>query len=125
LHDNFPDVPESAFFGSPASFQPTQRTEGVMNNLDLFAIFNHPCGFFGEGEALWYSQHNIGYAGTEPGDDFWQINIFGGYRFPRRRAALTLGLLNLTGQNYKLNPLNIYNELPRERTLAVRLDINF
>jgi len=34
-------------------------------------------------------------------------------------------LLNLADQNYKLNPLNIYNELPRERTLAVRFSVHF
>jgi tetratricopeptide (TPR) repeat protein len=125
LNDNFPDVPNTAFFGTPPSFQLKQRTEGVLNNVDLFAIYNHPCGFFAEGEALWYGQHNFGYAGTEPGDHFWQFNILGGYRFPRRHAELTLALLNLAGQNYKLNPLSSYNELPRERTLAVRLNIHF
>jgi tetratricopeptide (TPR) repeat protein len=125
LNDNFPDVPGNAIFGPPPAFQPKQRNQGVLNNLDLFAIYNLPCGFFGEGEALWYRQHNVGYAGAEPGDDFWQFNILAGYRFPRRHAELTVGLLNLAGQNYKLNPLNIYNELPRARTLAVRLNINF
>ncbi|HEY2083483.1 MAG TPA: hypothetical protein VGI88_11920 [Verrucomicrobiae bacterium] len=124
LNDRFPDVPSSVPLGF-VDFQQKQRLEGVLNNLSLFAIYNHPCGFFAEGEALWYAQHNIGYGGTEPGDDFWQFNLFGGYRFPRRHAELTLGLLNLTGKDYKLNPLNVYNELPRERTLAVRLNINF
>ena len=47
------------------------------------------------------------------------------HRFPRRRAEITLGLLNIADQNYKLNPLNIYNELPRERTLAVRFSVHF
>ena len=125
LNDNFPTVPTTIFFGSPPTFQPRQRTEGVLNNVDLFAIFNHPCGFFAEGEALWYGQHNFGYAGKEPGADFWQFNVFAGYRFPRRRAEVTLGLLNLSGQNYQLNPLNIYSELPRERTLAVQFNVNF
>jgi tetratricopeptide (TPR) repeat protein len=125
LNDDFPSVPNNILFGSPATFQPRQRTQGVLNNVDLFAIYNHPCGFFAEGEALWYAQHNFGYGGTEPGDDFWQFNVFAGYRFPRRRAEVTLGLLNLAGQNYKLNPLNLYNELPRERTLAVQLNVNF
>jgi tetratricopeptide (TPR) repeat protein len=125
LNDKFPEVPTDVFPGDPPTFSPRQRTEGVLNNLDLYAIYNHPCGFFAEGEALWYAQHNIGYSGTRPGDDFWQFNILAGYRFPRRRAEVTLGLLNLTDQNYKLNPLNIYSQLPRERTLAVRLSVHF
>jgi hypothetical protein len=126
LHDDFPEVPATGvFFGSPVPFQRTARVEGVLNNLNLFAIYNIPCGFFAEGQALWYSQNNIGYGGAIPGDDFWQFNAYVGYRFPRRRAEITLGLLNLSDQNYKLNPLNIYSELPRERTLAVRFNVHF
>ncbi len=126
LHDDFPQVPTSGlFFGTPVPFKPTSRVEAVLNNLDLFAIFNHPSGFFAEGEALWYSQNNIGYSQPMPGDDFWQFNVFAGYRFPRRRAEITLGLLNLADQNYQLNALNIYNELPRERTVAVRFSVHF
>ena len=38
---------------------------------------------------------------------------------------LQLGLLNITDQNYRLNPLNLYNELPRERTLSVLFKFYF
>ena len=33
--------------------------------------------------------------------------------------------LNITDQDYRLSPLNLYNELPRARTLTARLQINF
>jgi hypothetical protein len=33
--------------------------------------------------------------------------------------------LNLNGQDYHLNPLNLYTELPRQRTLAVNFQFNF
>ena len=122
LNDNFLNIPDSPF---SSDFVNRQRLEARLQQIDLFAIYNHPCGFFAEGEALWYGQNNIGYQGAEPGDDFWQFNGLVGYRFPRRRAELTLALLNITGQDYKLNPLNIYNELPRERTLAVQFSVNF
>jgi Flp pilus assembly protein TadD len=122
LKDVFPGIPSDAILNG---FTPSQRVQGILNNVNLFAIYNHPSGFFAVGEALWYGQNNIGYSGTEPGDEFWQFNIFGGYRFPRRRAQVTLGVLNLADQNYRLNPLNLYNELPRERTLAVQFSINF
>ncbi len=123
LHDDFPDVQANGV--GTFDFQAHQRLDATLNQATLFAIFNHPSGFFGEGDADWYSQSNEGYQGTEPGDEFWQLNAFAGYRFPRRRAEVTVGLLNITGQNYKLNPLNLYNELPRERTLAVRFNVNF
>lgn len=60
-----------------------------------------------------------------PGDDFWQVNLFCGYRFWHRRVRLQLGLLNLNDQDYRLNPLNPYTELPRQRTPAVNLQFKF
>lgn len=125
LNDEFPGVSSQLYFGTPPTFAPRAHNEGILQNLDLFAIYNNPCGFFAEGEALWYRQHNIGYDGMEPGDDFWQFNVFAGYRLPRRRAQVAVGVLNLAGRNYQLNPLNLYNELPRERTLAVQFGVNF
>jgi hypothetical protein len=32
-----------------------------------------------------------------------------------------VGVLNLADQNYRLNPLTLYNELPRERTFVASL----
>ena len=53
---------------------------------------------------------------ARPGDNFWQLNVFAGYRFPHRRAEVRLGVLNLTDRDYRLNPLNLVSEPPRERT---------
>jgi len=35
-----------------------------------------------------------------------------------------IGGLNLNGADYRLNSLNVYNELPREPTFIARLVIN-
>ncbi len=107
------------------NFLTTQRLDSILNQVDLLAVYNHSCGFFAQADAHWYVQNNIDEASTEPGDNFWQLNAFAGYRFLQRRAELTLGLLNITDQNYNLNPLNLYSELPRSRTLALRLQVNF
>jgi Tfp pilus assembly protein PilF len=122
LNDNYPTVPNGLIFGD---FTPRTRTEGTLNQLTLSANYNHPCGFFAEGDALWYGQSNEGYDPAEPGDDFWQFNAYAGWRSLRRRMEVTVGLLNIAGEDYKLNPLNVYNELPRSRTLMVRLQFNF
>jgi len=114
LKTEFPDVPAALF--------PSSKNRALLHNLDLFAIYNHPSGFFAEGQALWAAQDNYG---STPGDNFWQINLFAGYRFPRRQAQITLGLLNVTAQDYRLNPLNLYTELPRNRTLVASLKFNF
>jgi len=47
-------------------------------------------------------------------------NIFAGWRMRRQKGELSLGVLNLAGANYKLNPLNPYSELPRERVFVAR-----
>jgi hypothetical protein len=53
----------------------------------------------------------------------WQFILFAGY--PQRRAEISVGLLNLTGQDYRLNPLSLYGDLTRERTLAANFKFNF
>ncbi len=102
-----------------------ENLEAVLNQIRLFGIYNLPCGFFSVVESLWFSQSNRGYATDIPGDDILQLNLHLGYRFPNRRAEIRVGLLNLTDQDYQLNPLNLHAELPRERTFAARVRFNF
>jgi Tfp pilus assembly protein PilF len=121
LHDRFLGVPDAL----PSGFVSRQDLESTLHQLKLFALFNHPSGFFLQWESIWSSQSNRGYNPDRPGDDFWQHNAWAGYRFYRRRAEVRLGLLNVTDQDYRLNPLNLTSELPRDRTLAVSLKLNF
>ena len=119
-------------------------SEASLHELSLFALYNHPCGFFARAEANWYQQANdtrtagvASFSPTEnsprlriansgpPGDDFWQFNVLTGYRFYRDQCELSFGVLNLTGQDYQLNPLNPYAELPRDRTFVVRCRLSF
>jgi tetratricopeptide (TPR) repeat protein len=125
LRQSFIDVPDPLPSTPPGSIPSRDRVEGVLHQVNLFAIFNHSSGVFTGGEAVWYSQSNKDYSPALPGDDFWQFNVSAGYRFPRRKAEITLGLLNITDEDYRLNPLNTYNDLPRERTIAVRFRLNF
>ncbi len=122
LNDNYVDIPDNTRL---FSFQPRRQLEGTLHNLDLFAIYNHPSGFFAQADGQWFAQHNSGYSPAEPGDSFWQLDAFVGCRFWHRTAEVTVGVLNLADQNYKLNPLNAYTELPRGRTLMVRFLLNF
>jgi outer membrane receptor protein involved in Fe transport len=60
-----------------------------------------------------------------PSEAFWQHNIYIGYRFLQRRAEARLGILNLTDQDYRLNPLTLYSELMRERTFIANFRFMF
>jgi outer membrane receptor protein involved in Fe transport len=106
-----------------ATFDTTERAD--LQQATLFALWNHSSGFFARFESLWYHQENHGYTPALPGDDFFQHNVLVGYRLKRQRGELTLGVLNLTDTDYRLNPLNPYSELPRERVFLARLKFNF
>ena len=124
LDSNFRKIPNSADVTDPL-FRPRQNLDATLHQLGLQAIANAPCGAFVQFQALWNFQQSSGYAADVPEDNFWQLNAFAGYRFPRRRAELTIGVLNLTDKDYQLNPLTLYNELPRERTLVARFSFRF
>lgn len=99
--------------------------EATLHQLNLYAIYNLPCGFFSQLHAIWSQQDNEESLSTLPGDDFWHLNAFAGYRFLQRRAEVRFGLLNITDQDYQLHPLTLYAELPRERTFYASLKLNF
>jgi hypothetical protein len=53
------------------------------------------------------------------------LNAFAGYRFMQNRAEVSVGVLNITDTDYRLNSLNPILDLPRDRTLAVRCRFSF
>ena len=119
LNDQFPDIP-------PATVgYPGKAVRAFLHQVNLFARFNHSSGFFSQFDAVWSQQSNRGYSPDIPGDDFWQLNAFVGYRFLQRRAEARIGLLNITDRDYRLNPLTLYSELPRERTLSASFKFYF
>jgi outer membrane receptor protein involved in Fe transport len=121
LDRRYPDIPAAIASG----FQVRQDREALLHHARFTVTYNNSAGYFGLFEASWYQQDNHGYGGTRPGDDFWQLNLYAGYRFARRRTELRFGLLNLADRDYRLNPLNLFNELPRERTFTGALRLNF
>jgi Tfp pilus assembly protein PilF len=123
LRSSYPDISSAVPVASP--FALSQQQEATLHQVRLYGVFNHPSGFFCGAEGLWNSQANRGYSPALAGDDFWQFNAYAGYRWWRRHAELRLSLLNLTDQDYRLNPLNLTAELPRDRTLTVSFRFSF
>ncbi len=97
----------------------------ILQQVSLDALYNHRSGWFAGLQGLWTMQDNRADDSVLPNEDFWQLNCFGGYRWPRRRAEVTTGLLNITDQDYRLNPVSLYSRLPRERTFFASLRFNF
>jgi hypothetical protein len=121
LNGQFVDIPASAIGASALN----QDDTAILHQLNLFVVYNHPCGFFSQFDTVWTKQSNLGYTPDIPGEDFWQFNAYMGYRFAHRRAEFKIGLMNITGQDYRLNPLSLYAELPRERTFATSFKFYF
>ena len=121
LETRLPGVPDTTIDLDLAE----QSERSLLHQVALSLNYQHSCGVFGQWESAWYHQHNSGYTPLRPGDDFWQHNVWVGYRFPRRRAEVRAGLLNIGDQDYRLNPLNSYLALPRGRTAVVSLRLNF
>ena len=100
-------------------------SRGLLHLVSLNGVFQHPSGFFANAEGQWWSQELQDNLSALAGDHFWQVNLLGGYRSPRRHFELSVGLLNVTDRNYKLSPITIYPDLPRRRTFVARLQLNF
>jgi len=115
LDDQFLDVPA----GTPNN--PSSSSDATLNQVNLNVVYNHRCGFFARYDALWSNQANS----ALPEEDFWHHNIQVGYRFMQRRVEIRAGILNITDQDYRLNPLTLYNELLRTRTYAASLKFQF
>ena len=122
LRSDYTDIPESAIV---VDFDRQQRWQSLLHQLGLMITFNHHSGFFSQLEADWYSQSNHGFVPSHPGDDFWQLNLFAGYRFLHRRAEIGIGLVNLTDTDNRLDPLTSYTELRRGRTFTARFQFSF
>jgi tetratricopeptide (TPR) repeat protein len=106
-------------------FASKREVESLLHQFGAHVGFTHPSGFFGQIEGLWYSQSNRGYDPAEPGDSFWHLNALVGYRLYRRKIEIAGGILNVLDQDYRLSPLNLHPDLPRERTLVARLSFAF
>jgi Tfp pilus assembly protein PilF len=122
------------FLDIPGTATPAVDQRAQLQQLTLYANYYHPCGFFSQAQAIWTEQVNwadeLSPSAASPsvalvGDDFWQFNVYAGYRFLHRAAEVKIGLLNITDQNYRLNPLNLYYDLPRGRTLAASFKFYF
>jgi len=121
LTSRFPAIPNNAINLSTIE----QNVEAVLHQVSLTANLNHPSGVFLQWESAWYHQNNYGYKPALAGDDFWQHNVFVGYRFPRRYAEVRTGVLDLFDTAYHLNPLNLHPNLPLQRTFVASLRLNF
>lgn len=119
-YPRYSDVPPTA-----PRLPPAGDTSGLLHLVTLTGQFRHASGLFAGAEANWWNQDVADQRFELPQTSFWQAHLYGGFRFPRRRAEVTIGVYNVTAQDYRLYPINFYPDLPRERTFFARLTLNF
>lgn len=120
LKTRYPGLPSDA----PGADRLNSDQQATLSRIQLSARYQHPRGWFAEGYCTYYHQTNDGYEPALPGDAFWQQDVFVGFRWPRQITEIRAGILNLSNQNYRLNPLNLLNEPQRSRTFVVSLQFN-
>lgn len=100
---------------------------GILHSLKWDVLANLPNGLFAGADAVWRQQADLSdtHLGAISGDNFWQVDLFAGYRSPLRHFEVRAAMLNVTGAGYRLNPINSYPDLPRSPTLALSVKINF
>ena len=120
LDQNFIEIPSSSLWAG--GFLPRQEQKAMLHQVELFAVFNHRNGLFARGDSIWVRQSDSTNIGAS--EEFLQINAFAGYRFARRKGEVRVGLLNITGQDYRLAPLNLSTKFPRELTAFCSITFN-
>jgi tetratricopeptide (TPR) repeat protein len=114
LHKRYTRISQT--ITNEGAIDPHVDTAALLHQFELRASYTHRCGFFSEVIGVWWGQDNYHDSTPLKDEDFWQLHAFVGYRFLKRHAEVRLGVLNITDENYRLNPLTLYSELPRERT---------
>jgi outer membrane receptor protein involved in Fe transport len=120
----YPEIP------SDLPLNPNRDEQALLQVFEARLPYQHAGGFFARADARWFIQHNRGYGvstySTErPDDSTTQLDFIVGYRFPRRRAVITVGLLNALGEDYRFSSLTPYPDLPREHVFLGRVRFHF
>ena len=120
----YPEVP------GDLPLNPSRDEQALLHLFGARLQYQHQCGFFARAEAHWFIQHNDGYGqppytAPRPNDSTTRLDLVAGYRFLRRHAELSVGCLNVLGEDYRLNSLTPYADLPRERVWSFRLKFQF
>ena len=116
LELDYDDIPLQAITSD--NLKTSETLEAIVQRTEVSLLYRNRKGYFAQILGRWWVQSNTGYPGGLPGEDLFQIDMWIGRRFWKQRGETSIGILNLSDQDYRLNPLNLLPELSRERALA-------
>jgi tetratricopeptide (TPR) repeat protein len=114
-------TPALAGLGPPSATHDDAR----LHEAGGSALYQHPSGLFGQLEARWLAQQTLESLNGQHSEMFGQLDLFAGYRLPRQRGEVVVGVLNVTGDDYRLDPVTAHPEFPRERVFYARVSFRF
>ncbi|MBL9140091.1 MAG: TonB-dependent receptor [Verrucomicrobiales bacterium] len=125
LERRYPQIPSGAF-GDSTLDRPGIETS-LAHRIGLRAQYQHPSGPFVRAEGRWWLQ-DYSSAPSSPDNEFsenhFQLDFLLGWRFIGRRAEVAVGVLNVLDSDYRLHPLDLDADLPRERVWMARLSFS-
>ena len=105
---------------APATFNPQSSERADLHRFGASLLYQRPDGWFARGCFTYIRQE----AQPITSDSVPFGDLFIGWRFPKLKGDITVGVLNIGDQNYQLFPLTPYEEFPRERTFYARFRLN-
>jgi hypothetical protein len=105
---------------APPSFPRLSADRADLHRLGASLLYQREDGWFARTRVTYLRQE------AEPitSDDVTFVDLFVGWRFPKLRGDVTVGVLNIADSNYSLYPLTVHEEFPRERTFYLRFRLN-
>lgn len=105
------------------AFDRRQSDTGDLHSGVASLLYQRTDGWFGRMTVNLMHQDRGGSGGPQAAD-LAQLDLFAGWRFPRHRGDLTVGVLNLSDADCHVSPITAYAEFPRERMFYLRLRLN-
>lgn len=126
LRTRLPALPDPVWTGFLDIDRPSTTSDhGSLHQISVFATINHPSGIFARTKLTWNSQQASRQTEHLASTMFWQWDAQVGWRFARRRAAFTLGILNILDDVPSLHPISLGSNGTRNRDLVTSLDLSF
>lgn len=121
LETELPGMPR----GIPGLQEVERDYSGALHQVTLSMRWQHHRGWLASWESTWHAQDlELGALGLWD-RSFWQHDAMVGYRWPRQAAEVQVGVWNVADEAQELHPVHSLPALTPERTLFVRLRLNF
>ncbi len=91
----------------------------------LYARYQNTNGWFAGADLQYWVQQSHSLVPEIPDSYVPNINLSIGYRLQQQRGEITFSILNLSDEEYELNPVNNYSEPPHERSFVVQTRFSF